>query len=90
MNEKEIKRGRQIFESIPDRHKPGWGLNILLTFNKHLKNIPTPIKELDSIINNRSRWKEAHDQSLKSEYFFLTTKNIIPSNMCFLQSLLRK
>lgn len=66
-----IKIGKEIFQNIPDDVKPGWAGLVLSRFDNYVKEIPTPIKELYSIIDNKDRWNEAHGQFNKIRYWLL-------------------
>ena len=66
-----IEIGRQIFENIPDEIKPCWAGLILSRFDNYLENIPTPIRELFPIIDNKEKWKSAHKQFTKIREFGL-------------------
>jgi len=69
--EYDIKFGQRIFESLSNDIKPVWAGLILSHFALYVKNIPAPILELYPIIDNKNRWKEAHEQFTKIRMFGL-------------------
>ena len=73
-----IKIGEQIFENLPNDIRPGWSGLILSRFDNYIKDIPTSIKELFPIIDNKDRWKEAHDQFTKIRRFLLDNQKYQP------------
>lgn len=85
-----IEIGRQIFESLLNDIRPGWAGLILSRFDNYIKNIPTSIKELFPIIDNKDRWKEAHDQFSKIRRFLLDNKNYQPEAYLLLAELVAK
>lgn len=66
-----IKIGQQIFETLPNEIRPGWAGLVLSRFDNYIKDIPISIKELYPIIDNKDRWKEAHEQFTKIRVFGL-------------------
>ncbi len=70
-----IKIGREIFENIPNDIRPGWAGLVLSRFDHYIKTIPTSISELYPIIDDKDRWKEAHEQFTKIRVFGLENKN---------------
>ena len=66
-----IEIGRQIFENIPNEIKPCWAGLVLSCFNNYLKDIPTPVRELFPIIDDKDKWKNAHKQFTKIREFGL-------------------
>lgn len=85
-----IKIGQQIFENLPNDIKPGWAGLILSRFDNYIKDIPTPIKELYLIIDNKDRWNEAHEQFTKIRVFGLENKNYQPKMYLRLAELVSK
>lgn len=73
-----IKIGEQIFENVPNDLQPGWAGLILSRFNHYIKDIPTSVLELYSIIDNKELWKEAHQQFSKIRVFGLENKTFLP------------
>jgi len=76
----DIKIGKQIFENIPNDVRPGWSGFILSCFDSYISHIPPSILELYQIIDNKDRWKEAHQQFSKIRVFGLENKNYTPEN----------
>ncbi len=85
-----IKIGQQIFENLPNDIRPGWAGLILSRFDNYIKDIPTSIKELYPIIDNKDRWKEAHGQFSKIRRFLLDNKNNQPEAYLLLAELVAK
>ena len=85
-----IKIGQQIFENLPNDIRPGWAGLILSRFDNYIKDIPTSIKELYPIIDNKDRWKEAHGQFSKIRQFLLDNKNYQPEAYLLLAELVAK
>lgn len=70
-----IKIGQEIFENLTNDIRPGWAGLVLSRFDQYIQNIPSAISELYSIIDDKDRWKEAHEQFTKIRAFGLETKN---------------
>lgn len=85
-----IEIGRQIFESLLNDIRPGWAGLILSRFDNYIKNIPTPIKKLFPIIDNKDRWKEAHEQFTKIRRFLLDNSKYQPETYLLLAELVAK
>jgi len=85
-----IKIGQQIFENLPNDIKPCWAGLVLSRFDHYIKDIPTSILELYPIIENKDRWKEAHEQFTKIRVFGLENKNYEPENYLKLAELVAK
>ena len=73
-----IEIGRQIFENIPNEIKPCWAGFVLSRFDKYLKDIPTAIQELFPIIDDKDKWKNAHEQFVKIRKFGLDNQEYQP------------
>jgi len=73
-----IEIGRQIFENIPNEIKPCWAGFVLSRFDNYLKDIPTPIRELFPIIDDKDKWKNAHEQFVKIRKFGLDNQEYQP------------
>jgi hypothetical protein len=86
----DIKIGQQIFENLPNDIKPNWAGLILSRFDNYIKDIPTSILDLYPIIDNKDRWKEAHEQFTKIRVFGLENKNYKPENYLRLAELVAK
>lgn len=76
-----IKIGQEIFENLTHDIRPGWAGLVLSRFDHYLKDIPTSIRELYPIIDDKDRWKEAHKQFTKIRVFGLENKNYEPNNL---------
>ena len=85
-----IKIGQQIFENLPNDIRPGWAGLVLSRFDDYIKDIPTSIFELYSIIDNKDRWKEAHEQFDKIRVLGLANKNFMPENYLRLAEIVAK
>lgn len=85
-----IKIGQQIFENLPNDIKPGWAGFVLSRFDHYIKDIPTTIRELYPIIDNKDHWKEAHKQFTKIRMFGLENKSYKPDNYLRLAELVAK
>lgn len=85
-----IKIGREIFENLTNDNRPGWAGLVLSRFDHYIKNIPTSISELYPIIDDKDRWKEAHEQFTKIRVFGLENKNYEPDNYLRLAELVAK
>ena len=85
-----IKIGQQIFENLPNDIRPGWAGLVLSRFDYYIKNIPISIRELYPIIDDKDRWKEAHEQFTKIRVFGLENKNYEPDNYLRLAELVAK
>lgn len=85
-----IKIGQQIFENLPNDIRPGWAGLVLSRFDHYIKDIPISILELYSIIDNKDRWKEAHEQFGKIRVFGLANKNFTPENYLRLAEIVAK
>lgn len=86
----DIKIGTQIFENIPNEVRPGWSGFILSRFDSYINQIPLSILELYQIIDNKDRWKEAHQQFSEIRVFGLENKNYIPENYLRLAEIVAK
>jgi len=84
------KIGQQIFENLPNNIRPGWAGLILSRFDNYVKNIPTSVKELFTIIDNKDRWKDAHGQFTKIRVFGLENKHYQPETYLLLAELVAK
>ncbi|MDI9868944.1 hypothetical protein [Flectobacillus roseus] len=73
-----IKIGQQIFENLPNDIRPSWAGLVLSRFDRYIKNIPNSISELYQIIDDKDRWKDAHEQFTKIRVFGLENKNYEP------------
>ena len=85
-----IKIGQQIFENLPNDIKPGWAGLVLSRFDHYVKDIPTSIIELYPIIDDKDRWKEAHEQFSKIRLFGLENKSYKPEDFLRLAELVAK
>jgi len=85
-----IEIGRHIFESMPNDIRPSWVALILSRFDNYIKDIPTVIKELFPIIDNKDRWKEAHEQFTRIRRFLLDNKHYQPEAYLLLAELVAK
>jgi hypothetical protein len=74
----DILAGRDIFEKIPNDQRPRWAKVILFNFDDYIKNIPSEVSELISIIDDKERWREAHAQFSKIRQFVLRHKAYKP------------
>ncbi|WP_426291860.1 hypothetical protein ACN9ML_17470 [Dyadobacter endophyticus] len=88
--ETNIKVGQRIFENLPKDIRPGWAGLILSVFDPYVKEIPVPILELYLIVNNKERWKEAHQQFTKIRVLGLENKNYRPESYLILAELVAK
>lgn len=88
--EMDVKMGEQIFENLPNDIKPGWAGLVLSRFDNYIKNIPTSVLNLYPIIDDKSRWPEAHEQFTKIRVFGLENKNYEPENYLLLAELVAK
>ena len=86
----DIKIGKQIFENIPNEVRPGWSGFILSRFDSYINQIPLSILELYQIIDNKDRWKEAHQQFSEIRVFGLENKNYTPENYLRLSEIVAK
>src|SRR5215213_3739205 len=84
-----IEIGRQIFESLPNDIRPGWAGLILSRFDNLLTDIPRQVAELFLIIDNKDRWKKAHEQFGKIRRL-LDNKNYQPEAYLLLAELVAK
>lgn len=73
--ETDLNIGKTIFENVPNSLKPYWSGLILSTFNNHIKEIPSSVRELQTIIDDKYRWSEAHAQFSKIRKFLLDHKS---------------
>ncbi len=85
-----LKIGQQIFENLPNDIRPGWAGLILSRFDNYVKSIPTSVKELFTIIDNKERWKDAHEQFTKIRVFGLDNKKYKPEAYLLLAELVAK
>ncbi|WP_316789609.1 hypothetical protein [Pedobacter frigoris] len=67
----DLKIGEHIFENLPNDIRPGWAGLVLSRFDNYLKYIPTPVLDLYPVIDNKSRWPEAHEQFTKIRMWIL-------------------
>lgn len=86
----DIKIGKEIFQNIPDDIKPGWAGLVLSRFDNYVREIPNPITELYSIIDDKDRWNEAHGQFDKIRYWLLANNNFEPQSYLSLAEKLSK
>lgn len=61
----DIKIGQRIFENVPKIVRPNWAGLVLSRFDRYLEKIPVEILELYDIIDEKEKWKLAHDQFTK-------------------------
>ncbi len=87
---KNPKIGQQVFENLPNDIRPGWAGLILSRFDNYVKDIPTSVKELFAIIDNKVRWREAHGQFTKIRTFGLDNKKYQPEPYLLLAELVAK
>jgi hypothetical protein len=85
-----IELGEHIFERLPNDIRPGWAGLILSRFDHYIGNIPTAVKELFPIIENKARWREAHAQFSRIRLFLLDHKAYQPEAYLFLAELVAK
>jgi len=86
----DIKVGREIFEKIPNDIRPGWAGLILSRFDNYVRDIPSEVIEMYSIIDDQERWKEAHNQFGKIRRFLLTHSSYKPESYLHLAELVAK
>lgn len=80
----DVNIGKEIFQNIPDDIKPGWAGLVLSRFDNHVREIPTCIRELHSIIDDRDRWNEAHRQFNKIRSWLLDNNDFEPKSYVLL------
>jgi len=85
-----IEIGKQIFEKIPNDLIPCWAGLILSLFDNNVKDIPTEIKDIYSIIDDPNRWAEAHKQFTKIRLFNLKNKDYKPESYLLLAEMVAK
>lgn len=71
----DIGASKVVFEKIPNDFRPMWGKNILSLFDKCLIFIPAEVLTLYEIIDDKLRWKEAHNQFSKIRELNLENRN---------------
>lgn len=86
----DIKTGKDIFENLPHDIRPFWAGNILSRFDSYITEIPTPVADLYSMIDDKNRWKEAHKKFSAIRVFSLENKNYKPENYLRLAELVAK
>ena len=86
----DLKIGQQIFENIPNEIRPGWAGLVLSRFDHYIKDLPISVSNLYPIIDDKNRWKEAHEQFTKIRVFGLENKNYKPENYLRLAELVAK
>jgi len=72
--ETQIIIGGHIFNNVPDEIKPHWAGFVLSRFDKYFENIPEPVRELFPIIDDKGKWKNAHEQFTKIREFGLVNQ----------------
>jgi len=85
-----IKIGQEIFEHLANEIRPSWAGLVLSRFDNFIKNIPPSICELYPIIEDKERWKEAHEQFTEIRLFGLDNKNYEPASYLRLAELVAK
>jgi hypothetical protein len=85
-----IKIGQQIFENLPNDIRPGWAGLVLSRFDHYIKDLPTSVSDLYPIIDNKDRWKEAHEQFTIIRVFGIENKNYKPEYYLRLAELVAK
>lgn len=75
--------GKNIFENIPVDIQPGWSGLVLSRFDHHVNSIPSSVKALHQIIDDQTRWKEAHAQFNRIRKFNLANPNYVSN--CYLR-----
>ncbi len=85
-----IKIGQQIFENLRNDIRPGWAGLVLSRFDHYIKDLPISISDLYPIIDDKNRWKEAHEQFAKIRVFGLSNKNYKPESYLRLAELVAK
>jgi hypothetical protein len=86
----DLKIGKQIFENIPNEIRPDWAGLVLSRFDHYIKDLPISVSTLYPIIDDKNRWKEAHEQFTKIRKFGLENKNYEPDNYLRLAELVAK
>jgi hypothetical protein len=84
------KGGQQLFENLPNDTRPRWARLILSCFDNYIKDMPTSILDLYPIIDDKNRWKEAHEQFTKIRVFGLANKKYKPEIYIRLAELVAK
>lgn len=69
--------GRKILESVPFRFRPGWGISLVMVYDKLIK-VPNEVKELYEIVDDEKRWCHAHNQFNEIRKFALNNKRFWP------------
>jgi len=88
--ENNIELGRQVFEAVPSKIRPMWGITILQAFESYINKVPNQIKELYHIVENEKNWDKAHDQFSKIRIFSLTNRNFQPESYLLLAEKIAK
>jgi len=76
--ENNIELGRKIFESVPEKARPGWGITLLQVFDNYIDNIPPQIRELEEVTADEENWTKAHAQFTKIRTFSLDNPDYKP------------
>jgi len=63
-----------IFNNVPDEIKPYWAGFVLSRFDNYFEDIPEPVRELFPIIDDKDKWKNAHEQFAKIREFGLVNQ----------------
>ncbi|MDN5201002.1 hypothetical protein QQ008_06510 [Fulvivirgaceae bacterium BMA10] len=82
--EDNIELGRQIFEAVPEKARPGWGTTLLQTFENYLSEIPVYVRELYDITEDENKWGQAHKQFSKIRTFSLENPDYRPESYIIL------
>lgn len=88
--ENNIELGRKIFESVPEKTRPGWGMTLVQVFDDYIENVPPQIRELEEVTGDEENWKDAHAQFTKIRTFSLENPDYEPETYIALAEKLAK
>lgn len=86
----DLKKGKDVFENLPNDIRPFWAGIILSRFDSYIEEVPESIRDLYPIIDDKSKWKEAHKIFSGIRIFNLENKNYKPENYLSLAELVAK
>jgi hypothetical protein len=79
-----LEQGKTLFESVPSRARPGWGVTLLQAFENFIKTVPDEVKDLYKITENENDWNLAHAQFTRIRKYSLANRRFQPESYLML------
>ena len=84
------KKGRAVFERVPEPTRPIWALSFLKLVDTKISNRPKPVRDLYEIVENQQRWSEAYNQFQKIREFSISNADFKPEEYLILAERISK